>query len=171
MTRRGASTAPFPACVNRNTTKAANLAEISLKREIALKSAIYFNSHAITRIGVGAGRHTPVQLHYRHVNAGKWASLNVRADNATPWIYSTRRLIITKLKVMWLSTVDLVNTQLYTHVRRWRTVRPSACFSCYGCVRDVTRRTYHIGLEGGCSVNEPIQKKVLPNFLRKNAAF
>ena len=93
--------------------EAADLAEMSF----AFKSAFYFNSHAITRIGVGAGRHTPVQLHYRHVNAGKWASFGTFFNNATPWIYSTRRLIITKLKVMWLSTVDLVNTQLCTHVR------------------------------------------------------
>ena len=89
LTWRGASTAPFQVCVwIRKRQSGAVLPE----KSFALKSAIYFNSHPITRVGVGGGRNTAVQQHYRHVNAGKWASLNVfqhMVTSDTSWIYAS----------------------------------------------------------------------------------
>ena len=84
LTRGGASTAPFQVCVWIQS------GAVLRENSFALKSAIYFNSHPITRVGVGGGRNTAVQQHYRHVNAGKWASLNVFQHMVTSDILDLR---------------------------------------------------------------------------------
>ena len=83
---------------------------------------IYFNSHPITRVGAGAGRHTPVQQHYRHVNAGKLASLNVLHDlQRVVTICDTLDLFNASINSYHAEGNVAFNSgacQLFTHVRR-----------------------------------------------------